>query len=100
MLVDWQGDMSAGQFSTKLTLSLGRKTVNLSGGLFILQSKLDFIVSGYDKSMDIVEHVNEAVQSQEIQLVWDTNCALVLCAVSNTELACKGYALQSQETSL
>jgi hypothetical protein len=66
MLVHWQGDMSAGQFSTKLTLWGGRLSVNLSGGLFILQSKLDFIVSGYDKSMDIVEHVNEAVQSQEM----------------------------------
>jgi len=65
-MLHWQGDMSAGQFCTKLTLSLGRKTVNLSDGLFLLKSKLDCIVSGYDKSMNIVEHVNEAVHSQEM----------------------------------
>jgi hypothetical protein len=81
MLVHWQGDTSAGQFCTKLTLSLGRKTV--SGDLFILQSKLDCIVSGYDKSMDIVEHVNEALQFQEMGIsagMGYKQCACLVCS--------------------
>lgn len=100
MLVHWQGDTSAEQFCTKLTLSLGRRTVLLCPlpcpyvramliVLYLIMTNQWILLSMLMKQCNLRKWVS--------QLVWDTNCALVLCAVSSTELACERYTLQSQE---
>jgi len=51
----------------------------------IRQSNVDCIVSDYDKSMDIVEHVNEAVQSQEMGVSAGVGYKLCTCLVCSKQ---------------